>query len=255
MRERRVISFMIAIVDLIFAGFTGSKGALLLIVTSALVLLFFFFKGKKKLYFLVACVIFICGIALILQIPSFDELRTRIYRMIISLLSGGTNGDISTNQRFAMFEEGFFLFAKSPIFGNGLASFSVISNQTVYSHANLSEMLCNFGVIGLSIWASPFFYNSFLERRNKKLPICLMYSIAIILPSMFFTILYSAKFFAVTAAIIFSFGVDEESDSSVVKLQLWRKPSIDVFLSPNSVFKKVDKEKNVSERAVGADND
>lgn len=255
LRERYVMSALIALVDLAFAALTGSRGALLLIATSTFVLLFFFFKGKKKLYLLLTCVVLALGIFLILQIPSFSELRTRIYRMLISLLSGGTSGDTSSNQRFAMVEEGLFLFAKSPIFGNGLASFSVISNQTVYSHANLSEMLCNFGVIGLSIWASPFFYNSFLERRNKKLPICLMYSIAIILPSMFFTILYSAKFFAVTAAIIFSFGVDEESDSSVVKLQLWRKPSIDVFLSPNSVFKKADKEKNVSERAVGADND
>ncbi len=255
LRERYVMSALIALVDLAFAALTGSRGALLLIAASMFVLLFFFFKGKKKLYLLLTCVALVLGIFLILQIPSFSDLRTRIYRMLISLLSGGTSGDTSSNQRFAMFEEGLFLFAKSPILGNGLASFSVISNQAVYSHANLSEMLCNFGLVGLSIWIFPFFYKSFLEIRNRKSPLCLMYSIAVILPSMFFTILYSAKFFAVTAAILFSFGVDEESNVSAVKIKLWRKPSIDVFLSPNSVFKTVDKEKNVSNRAMGADND
>lgn len=255
LRERYVISALIALVDLAFAALSGSRGALLLIAVSTFVLLFFFFKRKKKLYLVLTCVVLILGILLFLQIPSFSDLRTRIYEMVISLLSGGTRGDSSSNQRLAMLEEGFFLFAKSPIFGNGLASFSIISNQTVYSHANLSEMLCNFGLLGFSIWVSPFLYNSFLEIKNKKSPICLMYSIAIILPSMFITILYSGKFFTITAAIIFSFGATEDIDVSVAKIKFWRNPSFDFFFSSNSVFKTVDKEKNVSNRAMGADND
>lgn len=248
LRERYVVSSLIALVDLAFTVLSGSRGALLLIVFSTLALLFFFFKGRRKLYFVFACAAFILALFLILQIPSFSLLRTRIYKMIIGLLSGGTSGDSSSNQRFAMFEEGFYLFAKSPIFGNGLASFAVISNQSVYSHANLSEMLCNFGLIGLSVWLAPLIFNSFLELKNKKKPICLMYLIAIVLPSMFFTILYSAKFFAITSAIVFSFGVDEDTDVSFIKIALWRKPSFDVSFSSNSVLKKIDKEKSASEQ-------
>lgn len=255
LRERYVVSSLIALVDLAFTALSGSRGALLLIFFSTLVLLFFFFKGRRKLYFVFACAVFILALFLILQIPSFSSLRTRIYKMIISLLSGGTSGDSSSNQRFAMFEEGFYLFAKSPIFGNGLASFAVISNQSVYSHANLSEMLCNFGLIGLSVWLAPLIFNSFLELKNKKIPICLMYSIAIVLPSMFFTILYSAKFFAVTAAIVLSFGAAEGNNVSTINIRLWRKPSLEVALSPNSVFKRIGAEKNASKQEVGVGND
>lgn len=255
LRERYIISILIALIDLVFTTLTGSRGALLLIIFSTLVLLFFFFKGRRKLYFLLACVGFVFALFLILQIPSFSELRTRIFRMIISLLSGGTDGDASSNQRFAMFEEGFYLFAKSPIFGNGLASFAWISNQSVYSHANLSEMLCNFGLVGLSIWLAPLIFNSLLELRNKKTSICLMYSIAIILPSMFFTILYSAKFFAVTAAIVLSFGAIEGNNVSGISIRLWRKPSLEVALSPNSAFKRTDVGKKASKQEVGVGND
>lgn len=255
LRERYAVSSLIALVDLAFTVLSGSRGALLLIVFSTLVLLFFFFKGRRKLYFVFACAVFILALFLMLQIPSFSSLRTRIYKMIISLLSGGTSGDSSSNQRFAMFEEGFYLFAKSPIFGNGLASFAVISNQSVYSHANLSEMLCNFGLIGLSVWLAPLIFNSFLESKNKKKPICLMYLIAIVLPSMFFTILYSAKFFAVTAAIVLSFGAAEGNNVSTINIRLWRKPSLEVALSPHSVFKRIGAEKNASKQEVGIGND
>ena len=255
LRQRYAVSSLIALVDLAFTVLSGSRGALLLIVFSTLVLLFFFFKGRRKLYFVFACAVFILVLFLILQIPSFSSLRTRIYKMIISLLSGGTSGDSSSNQRFAMFEEGFYLFAKSPIFGNGLASFAVISNQSVYSHANLSEMLCNFGLIGLSVWLAPLIFNSFLESKNKKKPICLMYLIAIVLPSMFFTILYSAKFFAVTAAIVLSFGAAEGNNVSTINIRLWRKPSLEVALSPHSVFKRIGAEKNASKQEVGIGND
>lgn len=234
LKKRFVISTIFGLVDFAFAVLTGSRGAVVLIVTSALVFLFFFFKGKKKLYFFIACLIVLVGVFLILQIPSFAELRERLMQTIESLLSGGASGDASSGSRFLMFKEGVYLFSQSPIFGNGLDSFSVLSNQNVYSHANLSEMLCDFGLVGLSIWLAPLIYCSYLELKNKRSPLCLIYSVALILPSMFFSIIYNGRFFAISAAICISFIACEENEIPGIYLRFFPKPSIWIKVSESS---------------------
>ena len=206
-----VIFSLIGLIDLAFAVLTGSRGALVILGISLIVLLFIFFKGRKKITFALACLILAGAGFLILQIPSFSELKDRLYQMVLSLLSGGSQGDASSNSRFAMLEEGIYLFAESPIIGNGLDAFRVLSNQNAYSHSNLSEMLCNFGMAGFAIWLAPLIVASIIELKHKKSPLCFAYSIGVILPSMFFSILYEARFFAISAAICLSFVACEDS--------------------------------------------
>ena len=238
-RGHFVIFSLIALIDLAFAILTGSRGALVILGISLIMLLFLFFKGKKKIYFALACLILAGAVFLILQIPSFSELKDRLYQMVISLLSGGSDGDASSNSRFAMLKEGIYLFAKSPVIGNGLDAFAVLSNQIVYSHSNLSEMLCNFGLAGLAIWLAPLIIASIIELKHKKSPLCLAYSIGVILPSMFFSILYQARFFSISVAICLSFLACEDVRVPGLYLTFVPKPSIRTVLGENSWFKKV----------------
>lgn len=241
--DHLIIFSLIGLIDLAFAILTGSRGALVILGVSLIMLLFLFFKGRKKIYFALACLILVVAGFLILQIPSFSELKDRLYQMVLSLLSGGSQGDASSNSRFAMLEEGIYLFAESPIIGNGLAAFMVLSNQNVYSHSNLSEMLCNFGVAGFAIWLAPLIVASIIELKHKKSPLCFAYSIGVILPSMFFSILYEARFFAISAAICLSFVACEDGLVPGLYLKFVPKPSIRTELGENSWFKKVYKTK------------
>jgi O-antigen ligase len=63
--------------------------------------------------------------------------------------SGGIRRDMA--------EDAIDLWRRSPIIGQGAGQFSVLTQFGVYSHNNYSELLCNYGIIGFTLYFLLFF--------------------------------------------------------------------------------------------------
>lgn len=201
-KKNIILLIVFFLIDLFFAILTGSRGALVVLFLSNLLLIYFSLAKKYKLIFGLVFIFAIVFAVIVLQFPIFSSLKDRLVSAVVSLLSGGTIGDASSNQRFAMFEEGLYLFCKSPIFGNGFGSFSALSNQGVYSHSNISEMLCNFGIIGSIIWIAPLIYAIAVEKNGDNRPMLLSLAFGVVLFGSCFNVLYSNRILLIFLAIV-----------------------------------------------------
>ncbi|MGI2110933.1 O-antigen ligase family protein [Shewanella frigidimarina] len=134
----------------IFAMYSsGSKKALLFFIISVPMILSYYPKIKNTIYFIsiTALSVFLLGGITLMQTSLFDtnlEVINRLEEML--------DGDESTYERFDMIFMGIDYFLSSPIFGNGLDSFSYLSNLGYYSHNNLVELLVSGGVIAASLY-------------------------------------------------------------------------------------------------------
>lgn len=82
------------------------------------------------------------------------------YRMetFFNFLRGEGKIDASTLVRQVLVDQAVAFWKQSPIIGNGLDTFKVMSSYGVYSHNNYVELLCNLGIIGVIVYYSYFFY-------------------------------------------------------------------------------------------------
>lgn len=237
-KKRRYLFFLLGLIDLLFAGLTGSRAAILISFCFIAIFSILLIKNKRKTYLIFVLSGVFVLIVLFLTLPVFESLRTRFLDSLISFLSGGMSGDASSNQRFAMFQEGIILFSMSPIFGNGFESFSVLSNQLVYSHSNFSEMLCNFGIIGSLIWFYPF-YTSLRHADGRHAKFLVSFIVGVVFIGSFFTIFYSNRFFVLFTCIILGFP-DSNKEISDIILHMSKKPYLQIHFSPSSFFKNED---------------
>ena len=233
-KQHILILLLCFIFECIFAFLSGSRGAILICCVSMVCCLFVLFRGKAKKWFALSFIVLIACVLAVLQLPAFSDLKSRIMGAIISLMSGGVSGDGSSNARIAMMLEGFSLFLQSPIFGNGLGSFAKISNQLVYSHANISEMLCNFGLVGSFLWISPFFLGvktEFVKRDGCYL--VTLFSATVLLVGSFAFILYLDKFFVIYSTVYFGL-IGRGSDLSYINLSIFNKDKLRIKINANS---------------------
>lgn len=241
--KKHIVALVIFLVyNLFFSFLSGSRGAIAISCISIIGWLFILFKGKAKIWFF-ASLIGLCAVFIaVLQIPSFSQLNSRIISALISILSGGTSGDSSSNIRIAMMGEGLSLFLQSPIFGNGVSSFAFLSNQLVYSHSNISEMLCNFGLVGSFIWIFPFLFGIKQELNTNKNKLLTVFGISLIAVGSFVSILFIHKFFLLSSA--FCLGISgEASDISYISLNLKHIRNVQFSFNDNSYFSCKSKDK------------
>ena len=191
--KKHAISNLILILFLLgFVFLTGSRGALLLSITILLVTAFLAFKGKKKIVFFAFLVVLILFLVLLLQLPSFESLKSRLSNVLVSVFTGG-EGDSDANGRFFMIQEGLYLWLQAPLFGHGIGAFRYITNFDVYAHASIADSLCNFGLFGFGIWFIPAFYMLFI-CRNKCWALAVVFLVGFLLPGLFILIFPDSKF-------------------------------------------------------------
>lgn len=185
----------------IFGALTGSKLFLimLILVTIAFIIMFF---GRKKWYWSV--IIITCTLAIIigmLQLKMFSMLKERILDMIRLLVGSSSSIDMSTIIRYNMFFEGIYLFTFKPILGWGINGFAVNGAYLTYSHSTVSELLCDFGIVGFITFFFPIIMCIF-AKKNKKFDILRIMLLVFILSTYMFAVAYGSKSYHITLAII-----------------------------------------------------
>ena len=188
-------------VFVLFGLFTGSRTFLILIVVSFLTILFI--KFRKKPLVCVAILAFTIGLFFVLlNLPIFSFLKEQFEKTFTSLFGiGNAKTDPSSIHRYLWQRYGYFLAGKNILLGYGCEGFSIFSGVGTYSHSNFSEVLCNFGIIGFTLFYAPFIVCTYLVFKGKK-DECLL--VIVILVYTFFRGFFAVSYYFKDSFLIFA---------------------------------------------------
>lgn len=137
---------------------TGSKKGLVGIV--AYVISFKLFRGKISDIIYILLVIASLTVVVFQNEFLYDVIGHRLEGMLVvmGVMDSSVISDtaMSDQMRGQMFFLGLDMWARHPIFGNGLGYFEINSPMRLYSHNNFIEILVTYGLNGLIIYYSLF---------------------------------------------------------------------------------------------------
>lgn len=149
---------------------TGSKIFVLLTLVVVIFTIFLLF-GKRRWWISVICLAAIAGlIVLFTYLPFFSVISDRMEMFIDFIFENNKNTqfDGSTYTRLQMFLDGMTMFLRKPLFGFGVQGFFRSSSFGFgWSHNNISESLCNFGIIGTLFFHFGLCYSLYAFSKKK----------------------------------------------------------------------------------------
>lgn len=183
---------------------TGSKIVLFINISGSLFMVYKYF-GKTKWYISLSITVAIIAIGIsILLLPPFQTMKDRFLNMIFTIFGFKYKNmpfDLSLTTRFDMIKNGFSLFLRRPLFGNGPSGFAKFSSyKNMWSHNHISESLCNYGILGTIAYHAPFYF--FFKKKsgkNVKMESALIFVFAICCLSV---ALFEEKFFTYLIGIV-----------------------------------------------------
>lgn len=166
-----------------FVAVSGSRKAFIFLFAGILLLFVLRNIGKKKILKTVfkTCFVIIFLGYLLLEVPMFEFVLSRMKGMVETLMSG-EQLDHSTFIREEMIRIGIDQFKDTPLLGSGMGSSKMLVYNKIgdrmYMHNNFVELLASGGIIGFLIYYSMYIYlfiNMFRYRayRDDNYAICL----------------------------------------------------------------------------------
>lgn len=192
---------------------TQSRGGLIASICLLLIQLYFQFGKKHKIwYFSILGFAVSIFVILFFSVQPFQKLINRFVESLGTLFGDGYSFDGSTFARIQMFFLGLKMWSLRLFTGWGYEGFVLNTAYGFYSHSEISEILCNFGIIGAITKFLPFFYLLYLAfKQNDKQStdivqkILIPFGISIVLLS-FFVVIYKDKY--TLFPLFFLFAID-----------------------------------------------
>jgi O-antigen ligase len=135
--------------------FTGSRKSLAMLVAAVLLATIRYAPKLRYLKTWLVLVFGVCPIVVVLSIVIMNTRKldvaesiesTQSVSRLMSLLGG------QHNVRYEMADDAIALWRNSPLIGNGAGQFSALSVYGAFSHNNYTELLANFGLVGLFLY-------------------------------------------------------------------------------------------------------
>lgn len=197
--------YILPVLSIFLVGLTtGSRTFLLASILIVLVFLYFRMKNHKLFYILSLIVIFGLFFGFI-NLPFMATLKERLLKMIETFFSSSNTIDTSAVSRSIWLDYGVFLGSKNILFGLGYGGFSIFSGVGTFTHSNIVEVFCDFGLLGALLFYSPYLVLICLQIKNKDrylqltLPLFVMY-FAISFSMVFF---YNKMYYVMIALLSF----------------------------------------------------
>ena len=174
--DKKYKYFPFIAINIFIIAASGSRKSLLLpIIGCFLIVIIKNFRNKNFLLNIIKGIIlgalFCIGVKLILQIPAFDMINTRIEEMISSFTGHG-EVDISTLKRKMMVVGGWEQFKETPFLGIGIGNSNIITKklfrEDTYLHNNFVELLACGGIVGFLIYYNIYLYIYYNFFKNWK---------------------------------------------------------------------------------------
>ncbi|MFT3950712.1 MAG: O-antigen ligase family protein [Oscillospiraceae bacterium] len=188
MAKKRKIYFFL-ILFLTFASIlSGTKKTFIVFfMTMLLFILLRYRKHTVKLTMLMLCVIaiLIAVYDCLLNITFlYQSLGFRIESYLHSLADSSSSLSASSLERAVMQDYAMEWFKDNPIFGNGVSAFRakyvLVSGRFLYSHCNYTELLCNNGLIGFTLYYGYMLYLTnklYILYKKTKCESCMFFTI------------------------------------------------------------------------------
>lgn len=164
-------------INIFIIAASGSRKSLVLpIVGCFLIIIIINFRNKNFLLNVIKGIIlvifFSVVVKLILQMPTFEMLNTRIDGLVASFTGHG-EVDSSTSMRKQMILLGWEQFKKTPFLGIGIGNSGPIilagsKYDNSYLHNNFIELLACGGIVGFLIFYNIYFYIFYIFLKNWK---------------------------------------------------------------------------------------
>ena len=209
------------IINLVLIALVGistiSRTFIFAVLVFTLIFLFAKFKRRKPLFFVVVMSIVVFSTVL-LSFPFMEGVRTRLLNAIKTIGGSAEKADTSVLERSAWLEYGFYLGMKNLLIGYGANGFSVVSGVGTYTHSNFSEVICDFGLIGLLLFYLPIFLCTFRCIANKNVNSFFVFGfLTYYLVVSFSNVFYYNKNYYILLALIYYLSFDYKSVSIPVK--------------------------------------
>ncbi len=195
--------FLIPFCACFFVGvLTASRAFLVGVIASSLMIFVVRFR-KRPVVLTLGLVAMTVGVILLFTLPAFAMLKKRLIDMFNMLTGRGYSTDFSTATRILWQDYAAYLGVHRLFFGNGLNGFAVYSGTGTYSHANIAELFCDVGILGLLIYYSVFIV-AFYDLINKKMKYGAIVAMLLVflISREFLSVAYTSKFNAFVFAFI-----------------------------------------------------
>ena len=173
--------YLLPIATITITGLTTQSRSFVFGIMVVVVLMMFLRMYHHKLLFVVLLGILIAAFFLVINIPFLHDLKVRLDDMFNTFFSDTSKIDYSSVSRTIWLDYGLYLGSKNIICGYGFKGFAIYSGVETFTHSNISEVLCDFGLPGTFIFYSPYVILSCLAIKKKLknitfvLPVFLLY--------------------------------------------------------------------------------
>ncbi|MGL4551286.1 MAG: O-antigen ligase family protein [Gemmataceae bacterium] len=157
---------------------TGSRGGLMGLIFAGVMIAVVGAKNRVQALALCAGLGLVAAVGLTVAAP--DDLQRR-YLTIVDSAAGPENAQRSAEGRLFGFFEGIRLWTRSPLFGNGPASFALATGEGFQAHNLYGQVLSELGLVGtlaLGLMVAFFFANWRLAYRLRSGPDDFAYQVA-----------------------------------------------------------------------------
>ena len=211
-KKKYAFSLISSLLFLMVIFMSGSRTAILSSLLTLIVYIhLIFFKNRKLICFAVDIFVLFL-IIFIFSFPIFSGLKDRIVG-IFNLFSGD-KVERSAEGRFSMLITGIQFWSKYLFTGMGAGGFAFVSSHAGYSHATISEILCDFGLIGFVLFFIPQICCAFFSKKNSFMRKCFfLYLFGFVAIGMIGTVLLSRKCMYLYLAIVYAFFSSENKDT------------------------------------------
>lgn len=152
-----VIAALLSVQQIIFV--TGSRKAQLMLFASfAVAYLIYTIGGKDRKTFKIAVgsmAMVLTNIFVWFELKESDHFN-RIENMF-DMVRYGESSETSATSRVELAQQALSLWIRSPLWGQGPEGFATKSGHGVYCHSGYLEILCNFGLIGVTVYYFVFY--------------------------------------------------------------------------------------------------
>ena len=147
-RAIKALSIIISLIFTYLLILTGSFSNTILVTLIWIIVIYLLFPQKYRWLYFLLLFLGLCGIIVLLNLPTFEYFKHRIENLINTFINGGSGG--STYNRFLGAYYGLQLFLERPLLGFG--SSGVFNNYAIMSHNNMVELLADFGIFAFVLF-------------------------------------------------------------------------------------------------------
>lgn len=163
-RAIKALSIIISLIFTYLLILTGSFSNTILVTLIWIIVIYLLFPQKYRWLYFLLLFLGLCGIIVLLNLPTFEYFKHRIENLINTFINGGSGG--STYNRFLGAYYGLQLFLERPLFGFGANG--VFNNYAIMSHNNMVELLADFGIFAFVLFELLLIVPFINIRKLKK---------------------------------------------------------------------------------------